>query len=398
VELVDLFCGCGGLSLGAHNAGFETALAVDSDSNLRSAYRRNFVGRSVAGFDLQKVAGEALRARLRTRKLTGVIGGPPCQGFSVMGRSQKDDPRNTLVSKFLEIAISLEPAFFVMENVPGFLSDRHSALREAALSQIPQKYKIVGPVKLNAADYGGATNRERVVLIGYDPDYLDELSLSDLENAKLDRPRVTVGEALSGLVASKANTATDVGFDWVRLDRRCERSDYATSLHPSAPCRYLSKTARRLYSEGYVTGFQPTEHAPQTIKRFSETEPGKQETVSRYYRLAWDRTAPTLRAGTGSDRGSYQAARPIHPEEPRVITVREAARLQGFPDWFMFHPTKWHSHRMIGNSVSPIFAEAIMRVIASKLDMNENPHGKTYKVGRSADARASLALDVAGAK
>ena len=135
--------------------------------------------------------------------------------------------------------------------------------------------------------------------------------------------------------------------------RRCERSDYATSLHPSAPCRYLSKTARRLYSEGYVTGFQPTEHAPQTIKRFSETEPGKQETVSRYYRLAWDRTAPTLRAGTGSDRGSYQAARPIHPEEPRVITVREAARLQGFPDWFMFHPTKWHSHRMIGNSVSP---------------------------------------------
>lgn len=365
--IIDLFCGCGGFSLGAHNAGFETALAVDLDANLRSAYRRNFIGRRTIGLDLADASRRSLLPHLRSVDVLGVIGGPPCQGFSVMGRAQKNDPRNTLVSKFLEIATSLDPAFFVMENVPGFLSEKHSALRKTALSRVPRKYKVVGPIKLNAADYGAATNRERVVLIGYDPDRMDELSLSDLENAKSDRPRVTVRDALNDLGACKAGATTAAGFNWVRLDRRRKRSDYAANLHSAAPVRYLSRTARRLYSEGYVTGFESTEHAQETINRFGETEPGKQEAISRYYRLAWDRTAPTLRAGTGSDRGSYQAARPIHPDEPRVITVREAARIQGFPDWFMFHPTKWHSHRMIGNSVSPIFAEAIMRVIASKL-------------------------------
>lgn len=371
-NIVDLFCGCGGFSLGAHSAGFETALAIDIDPNLRSAYRRNFIGRRACGFDLASASATSIRRMIDSDQITGVIGGPPCQGFSVMGRAQKDDPRNTLVSKFLKIATSLNPAFFVMENVPGFMSERHLLLREAALSVVPKKYELVGPVKLNAADFGAATHRERVVLIGYDPERMDELKLSDLEAAKSDRPHVSVRDALNDLGGRKLVASSAIGFKWFKLDRRRRRSEYAQGLHPIAPTRYLSKTARRLFAEGYVTGFEPTIHAAETIKRFAATEPGKQEPVSRYQRLAWDRPAPTLRAGTGSDRGSYQAARPIHPDEPRVITVREAARLQGFPDWFLFHPTKWHSHRMIGNSVSPIFAEAIMRVIASKLGMRQS--------------------------
>src|SRR3546814_16995927 len=90
------------------------------------------------------------------------------------------------------------------------------------------------------------------------------------------------------------------------------------------------------------------------MDRFIETAQGKVEPVSHYPKLAWSGQCPTLRAGTGAEKGSFQAMRPIHPTQPRVITVREGARLQGFPDWFMFHPTKWHSFRMIGNSVSPI--------------------------------------------
>jgi len=89
--------------------------------------------------------------------------------------------------------------------------------------------------------------------------------------------------------------------------------------------------------------------------------------VSKFPRLSWDGLCPTLRAGTDSSRGSYQAVRPIHPDKNRVITPREAARLQGFPDWFQFSPTKWHSFRQIGNSVSPFVAEAVLDVIRCKL-------------------------------
>ena len=105
------------------------------------------------------------------------------------------------------------------------------------------------------------------------------------------------------------------------------------------------------------------------IRRFEDTGAGSTERVSRYPRLDWDSQCATLRAGTGPERGSFQAARPIHPVEPRVITIREAARLQGFPDWFVFHPTIWHSFRMIGNSVSPIVSHALLRVIAENTDM-----------------------------
>jgi DNA (cytosine-5)-methyltransferase 1 len=119
---------------------------------------------------------------------------------------------------------------------------------------------------------------------------------------------------------------------------------------------------RRLF-----TGHRRTVHAKETINRFAAVKPGERDDVGKHARLAWNAQCPTLRAGTGSDRGSYQSVRPIHPSETRVITVREAARLQGFPDGFVFHPTVWHSFRMIGNSVSPIIAKALLSIIAPRL-------------------------------
>lgn len=116
-----------------------------------------------------------------------------------------------------------------------------------------------------------------------------------------------------------------------------------------------------------TSGCIATHHEAETIKRFDKVEPGKTDKVSRGMRLDPDGLCPTLRAGTDSERGSYQAVRPIHPTEPRVITPREAARLQGFPDWFRFDKTKWHSFRQIGNSVSPILAENILSIIHKKI-------------------------------
>ena len=365
-KLIDLFCGCGGLSLGAHLAGFSTAFAADIDGNLRSAYRRNF-GAGVAGqLDIAAARTVTLARKINGSEVVGVIGGPPCQGFSVMGRNAEDDPRNTLVAKFLELAVALRPAFFVMENVPGLMAERHLATREAALEAITSPYEFIGPIKLNAAEFGAATNRERVVVIGFDPNRMDPITEADLTSAKTDGPRTTVRDAIGDL-PSPGEQIQAGGFGWTKMGDEAA-SAYARRMRTATPPEHLPKYARDMFERGFVTGFAPTRHTPDTAERFAATAPGKQETISRYHRLDWNKVAPTLRAGTGSDRGSYQAARPIHPEEPRVITVREAARLQGFPDWFLFHPTKWHSHRMIGNSVSPIFAEAIFKVIRAKLE------------------------------
>jgi DNA (cytosine-5)-methyltransferase 1 len=115
-----------------------------------------------------------------------------------------------------------------------------------------------------------------------------------------------------------------------------------------------------------VSGLFETLHSIAVQDRFIETSQGKVEPISRYPKLAWTGQCPTLRAGTGADKGSFQAMRPIHPSQPRVITVREAGRLQGFPDWFVFHPTKWHSFRMIGNSVSPVVSETLLKLLSAK--------------------------------
>ena len=122
-------------------------------------------------------------------------------------------------------------------------------------------------------------------------------------------------------------------------------------------------------SDQTFTGHRLTVHTAAVIKRFSTVAPGAMDAVGRHPRLDWAGQCPTLRAGTGSDKGSYQSVRPLHPEEPRVITVRESARLQGFPDSHRFHPTVWHSSRMIGNSVSPIIAKVIFSAIAAKLQV-----------------------------
>jgi DNA (cytosine-5)-methyltransferase 1 len=127
------------------------------------------------------------------------------------------------------------------------------------------------------------------------------------------------------------------------------------------------EAVRKYKEEGVISGNFGTRHSPDVYRRYKNLKPGKSDSVSKSIRLKVDGLCPTLRAGTGSDKGSYQAVRPIHPTANRVITPREAARLQGFPDWFQFAPSKWHSFRQIGNSVSPILAEKVLQVVYDHL-------------------------------
>ena len=124
---------------------------------------------------------------------------------------------------------------------------------------------------------------------------------------------------------------------------------------------------RRFFEREEVWGCMGTKHTPEVVRRFASTTPGGVDKVSKAKRLHPNGLCPTLRAGTSKEKGSYQAVRPIHYSAPRVITPREAARLQGFPDWFVFHSTKWHSFRQIGNSVPPLLAERLLRIIHDRL-------------------------------
>ncbi|HUD51883.1 DNA cytosine methyltransferase [Parvibaculum sp.] len=367
IKTIDLFSGCGGFSLGAHLAGCKTLAAVDIDANLQSAYKRNFPKVEAVNGDVAKLDEAAWKKILGGERPDAVIGGPPCQGFSRMGKRDKADPRNDLVGHFYRQVDILRPKFFVMENVEGLLDAGNGDVLDRAMEKVAKRYTMVGPVVVDAADFGAATSRRRVIVVGFDPDeidLIDEGALIDTAGLK----STTVSDAIRDLPPPIAGRGAGEDFGWAdypEIDRRT-LSAYAKRMRAAPPADLGWKKAREYFSRNAVSGLFETVHTKEVVARFKKVKPGKPDTISKCPRLSWDGLCPTLRAGTGSDKGSFQSIRPIHPTEPRVITVREAARLQGFPDWFVFHPTKWHSFRMIGNSVSPVFSQALLSRIVAK--------------------------------
>ncbi|CAN7659325.1 DNA cytosine methyltransferase [Bosea sp. LjRoot90] len=349
-RIVDLFCGCGGFSLGAHAAGLAPKVAFDIDPILTSSFGRNYPQTKLVLTDLSVPDGRDIEREVGGQ-VDGVFGGPPCQAFSDIGHRKVDDPRRSLLGHFFRLVGELRPAFFVMENVKGLgYADARPVLDEA-LGLLPGIYQILGPIILDAAEFGAATRRPRLFVIGYDPTRFDRLTADNIDAIK-QKP-ATVQAAIDDLSSATMVGERD-GFDIWKITRTGRPSQYAAGLRSA---------------DGTFTGHRRTVHTPKVVARFKEVAPGGVDIIGRHPRLDWNAQCPTLRAGTGNDRGSFQSVRPIHPDEPRVLTVREGARLQGFPDSFRFHPTVWHSYRMIGNSVSPIMSKAIFSLIAKRIEI-----------------------------
>lgn len=363
-KVIDLFAGVGGISLGAVRAGFDLSLAVELDKHALAAHALNFPNVNHLEGDLSLLTGTQLlkAANLNEGDLDGLIGGPPCQGFSVIGHRNADDSRNNLFVRFFELVRETQPRFFVAENVPGILVDKFDEVRKQAFSYVQDAYVVSPPIKLKASDFGAPTSRERVFFIGFQSNLSHILSNKDFELEKTESP-ITVGTALDGLPFKILTTWLTEEQSWRRV-KLLPESEFAKTIQGNIPKGVGNQEAiQRLLEQNLVSGCFGTRHTPEVEERYRCLKPGERDVVSKSMRLKLDGFCPTLRAGTGPERGSYQAVRPIHPTLPRVITPREAARLQGFPDWFRFSPTKWHSFRQIGNSVSPILAEAIFRVI-----------------------------------
>lgn len=341
---LDLYCGVGGLSLGLHQAGFRLLGGIDADPLSLNTHRANFPGVPAVERDLFRATGREIRADLKLGRtqIDLLAGGPPCQGFSSGGVRAQSDHRNQGVLAFARLVVELRPRYFLMENVRGFLFQDYAALRQEFCDTLAQAGYVTHPfLLLNAADFGVPQRRRRVFVLGH--------------RRRERAPTVPTP-------ATTKPTVRDAIGDLLLIDsalRGAEDDGYAGDL--GAPSRYAralrgSPAGRKVAP---LTGCLVTRHSEEVEGRFRATEPGGQEAISRFYRLSWDGISPTLRAGTGPEHGSHTAPRPIHPERPRCITVREAARLHSFPDWFAFHGTRWHGFRQIGNSVPPFLARAV---------------------------------------
>lgn len=369
-QIIDLFCGCGGFGLGAELAGFNSLAAIDIDTTLQSAYKKNFPKTKVIQADLSKLEYHDWISILNGKRVDGVIGGPPCQGFSRIGKNDVCDERRSLLRDYFRHVKLLKPKFFIMENVEGILDKKNISELLEAINIIKGEYKVIDPFVINSADIGAPTQRKRVLVIGYLPDYIDEMTLEDF--IPKTKKRTTVRDAIIDLPEPIDKCTSDDQFGWAqyKLNNQSELSSYAKKLRKPPQKNLGWSISKKMLNQNQVSGFFITKHTEPVRRRYISTPQGSIDKVSKSKKLEWEGFCPTLRAGTGADKGSYQAVRPLHPTEGRVITVREAARLQGFPDWFVFHNTKWHSFRMIGNSVSPIVSEYILKIIKKKIIVN----------------------------
>jgi len=342
---IDLFCGAGGFSLGFKDAGFDMLVSVDLYDEAIEVYQNNLPDANAVNADLTEYPPDKLVSGLETKKdgIDVIIGGPPCQGFSVMGKQDPNDERSGLLLRFAYYIEELSPEYFVMENVPGLLTEKSSSYLDSFIDRVESAgYSIVSPIKsVDASNYGVPQKRERVIVIGH------KLSNPAPEYPKPVQETVTVESAFAGIPSDIEEVQLDNGVYRGELDYESSYVEEINSMMGHNP------------SIDSLSGLNPVNHSESVRDRFSEVEQGGKDPVSQFPRLDPAGTSPTLRAGSGSDRGTHTPARPIHPFENRCITVREAARLQSFPDWYEFHDTKYHSLRQIGNSVPPLLARAI---------------------------------------
>lgn len=386
---IDLFAGAGGLGLGFEQAGFDIVAAVEIDPIHCAVHAYNFPHCAILPRSVVGLTGDEIRRRagIGRRRIDVVFGGAPCQGFSLIGHRALDDPRNGLVREFVRIVTELKASYFVFENVKGLTVGEHRCLLEELIEEFRCRgYRTRLPWQvLDAAEFGVPQHRERLILMGA----RKGLPLPDYP-AAMFRPADAKGR---GLLA-KGPTCRDALGDLPDAEQIEElmQSDEAPTTKWGRATRYgreMRCFGNASWHFGYVrewdrhllTSSLRTDHTLISRRRFEATPPGEVEPISRFYKLPAEGLSNTLRAGTDSSRGAFTSPRPIHYSFPRCITVREMARLHGFPDWFRFHQTKWHGARQIGNAVPPPLARAVALQVVRALRHAPRHPAKAIELG-----------------
>ncbi len=345
LRALDLFAGAGGTALALKQAGFEVPVAVEIDSAKAATLRRNQPATKVLGVkgtcgDVTKLEADDL-APAQVDGLNGydlVVGCPPCQGYSLQGSRNPRDPRNRLFEDLLRLAIALRPSAVVMENVPGMASLSGGRFLSSFLSGLEGAGYSTTIWRLRASDFGVPQLRERLFVIG-------------MRRGKLPSPPAkvrppTVWQAIADLPTETYEVVADGRTHHAYSGR-------AGSVYASA----LRGRKRK------VSGVALTRHDPDVSARLSRLKFGEVDPRTRHRKLNPNGLATTLTAGSRK----RTACRPAHPYEGRVLTVREAARLASFPDWYEFPDNIAEAWSQIGNAVPPRMAQAVFESVRDAL-------------------------------
>jgi len=337
--LVDLFCGAGGMSLGFSKAGFKPVFAADFDSSSVQTYRQN-LGEHCHEEDVCNIDAKYIEKKAGVKKedISLIIGGPPCQGFSVQRRGENNDPRNQLVGEFVRVVCEIMPRFFVMENVSGLLSTRGKQVVETSLKKLNDVGYHSHIKKISANRFGVPQMRKRVFLVG------------ELTDSAISRYEFPEGQEPDSALTVR-NFIEDLK----------EKSELDIANHKADK---LSKiNIERISSLKPGDG---RDKLPEHLQLNCHKKNNGHRHLDVYGRMPWDGLAPTITARFDSfSRGRFG-----HPEKNRTVTLREGARLQTFPDSFEFKGSKVEVARQIGNAVPPKLAEAIAESIKTTLYSN----------------------------
>lgn len=340
LNVIDLFCGCGGLSLGFEKAGYHILLGIDMWKDALTTFKYNHKKSDTLCADLSKLSPDEVENAIQGKKVDVIIGGPPCQGFSIAGKRIVDDERNTLYKSFVHMVAHFKPKAFVLENVPNILTIGNGEVKEAIIKDFTDLgYNVVTKV-LIASDYGVPQNRRRAIFVGLKEGEFDF-------NIPVVNHKITTEEALSDLPEESVENL----------------GQYTSPIS----CEY--QRIMRVKSKG-ICNHEVTTHNQQTIDIISMVPDGgnykdlpTELQGTRKVHIAWTRLnskKPSITIDTGHRHH-------FHYKWNRVPTVRESARIQSFPDDFVFLCSKTSQYKQVGNAVPPLMAYAIAEHLKSNL-------------------------------
>ena len=372
MNVIDLFAGCGGLSLGFEMAGFNIPLAIEIDEWASETYEKNHPSTKVLTDDITQIINLKDIISKEDLPIDGIIGGPPCQGFSLSGNRDKKDPRNSLFMEFVRFVEYFKPKFFVMENVPGILSMKtkdNEKVKDIILSEYDAAGYNVKICKLNAAEYGVPQARVRIFFIGIRKDIpFDEKHICPppflfgedqvtIEEAIMDLPQIDSGKGKEFMEYNQ-EPKTDYQM-WARKG--------SVGVYNHIAMRHTKRIIERFKNIGYGQSVADVDECHKQRKRGDASKISGKTFSQNNMRPYPNKPSPTIPASFQSNF--------IHPYLNRNFTAREGARLQSFPDTYIFCGKRttmsWEKnisqYQQVGNAVPPLLAKAIAENIIKYL-------------------------------
>lgn len=357
LKVIDLFCGCGGFSYGFQTAGFEILLGIDIWKDATVTYKHNFPNAMIINDDIEKVTSEQIINKLSIKKdkIDVIIGGPPCQGFSVSGKRMIDDPRNKLYKSFVNIVKEIQPKLFVMENVPGLIRLFDGKVKEQVLKDFSSINYEVNEKLLSSDMFGVPQKRKRVFFVG-----INKIKIKNTKQFVF--PEACYGEGLKKFVTCE-DAISDL--DFLPIDFSLGE-DIPYELPPT--CDYQKRMREGSNS---IKNHSITIHKEKTRQiialvpdggNYKDLPSNLQDT--RKVHIAWTRMNSKKTCFTIDTGHNHH----FHYKENRVPTVRESARIQSFPDKFEFIGIKTSQLKQVGNAVPPLMAQVIAEKVKDVIE------------------------------